>query len=135
MKIITFLLRGIGFVENILVIIIISVLLINAKPILHEIMETTKYNKLISVKSDIFRAASVNNIFTISGQKIELKYGYPSAQSITNIIDLSDFNVSSNEDYIDIRVHNDDKLFLRYFPKEDGLSLKLFKLDQKESSI
>ena len=135
MKIITFLLRGVGLVENILVIIIISVLLINAKPILHEIMETTKYNKLISVKSDIFRAASVNNIFTISGQKIELKYGYPSAQSITNIIDLSDFNVSSNEDYMDIRVHNDDKLFLRYFPKEGGLSLKLFKLDQKESSI
>ncbi len=135
MKIIKFLLRGVGFVENILVIIIISVLLINAKPIYTEIIETTKYNKLISVKSDIFKAASVNNLFTISEQKIQLKYGYPSAQSITNIIDLSDFNVSSNEDYIDVRVYNDDKLFLRYFPTEDGLSLKLFKLNQKESSI
>jgi hypothetical protein len=135
MKIISFVLRGIGLVENILVIIIISVLLINAKPIYSEIMETTKYNKLISVKSDIARAASLHNILTIGEQNIELKYGYPTAQSIKNLVDLSDFNVSTNVDYIDIRVYNDDGLFLRYFPNENGLSLKLFNLDQKESSI
>ncbi len=135
MKIISFVLRGIGLVENILVIIIISMLLINAKPIYSKIIETTKYNKLISVKSDIFRAASLNNILTISEEKIELKYGFPTAQSIKKLVDLSDFDVSTSVDYIDIRVYNNDGLFLRYFPTEDGLSLKLFKLDQKESSI
>ncbi len=135
MKIITFLLRGVGLVENILVIIIIGVILINAKPIYSEIIETTKYNKLISVKSDISRAASLNNILTINEEKIELKFGYPTAQSIKNLVDLSGFNVSTNVDYIDIRVYNDDGLFLRYFPSEDGLSLRLFKLNQKESSI
>lgn len=135
MKIITFVLRGIGLVENILVIIIIGVILINAKPIYSEIIETTKYNKLISLKSDIHRATSMNNILAICEENIELKYGYPSAQSINNLVDLSGFNVSTNVDYIDIRVYNDDGLFLRYFPSEDGLSLRLFKLNQKESSI
>ena len=136
MKIISFLLRGIGLVENILVIIVISVLLINARPIYSEIIEATKYNKLLSVKSDISYAATLDNILSSSKQKIELKYGYPTALSITNIVDLSDFDVSYSANYIDIRVYTDDKLFLRYFPNENGLSLKLFKLDQeKEYSI
>ena len=132
MKIISFLLRGIGLVENILVIIVISVLLINAKPIYSEIMETAKYNKLLSVKSDIFNAVNLNKVLSSSEQKIELKYGYPTAQSITDIVDLSDFDISYYADYIDIRVYNDDKLVLRYFPDENGLLLKLFKLDQKK---
>ena len=132
MKIISFLLRGIGLVENILVIIVIGVLLINAKPIYSEIMETAKYNKLLSVKSDIYNATNLNNILSSSEQKIELKYGYPTAQSITDIVDLSDFDISYHVDYIDIRVYIDDKLVLRYFPDENGLLLKLFKLDQKK---
>ena len=132
MKIISFLLRGIGLVENILVIIVISVLLINAKPIYSEIMETAKYNKLLSVKSDIFNAVNLNKVLSSSEQKIELKYGYPTAQSITDIVNLSDFDISYYADYIDIRVYNDDKLVLRYFPDENGLLLKLFKLDQKK---
>ena len=132
MKIISFLLRGIGLVENILVIIVISVLLINAKPIYSEIMETAKYNKLLSVKSDIFNAVNLNKVLSSSEQKIELKYGYPTAQSITDIVDLSDFDISYHVDYIDIRVYNDDKLFLRYFTDENGLLLKLFKLDHKK---
>ncbi len=136
MKIISFLLRGTGLVENRLVIILISVLLINAKPIYSEIRETAKYNKLFSVKSDIFNAANLNKVLSSSEQKIELKYGYPTAQSITDIVDLSDFDISYHVDYIDIRVYNDDKLVLRYFPDENGLLLKLFKLDQqKEYSI
>ena len=94
MKIISFLLRGIRLVENILVIIVIGVLLINAKPIYSEIMETAKYNKLLSVKSDIYNATNLNNILSSSEQKIELKYGYPTAQSITDIVDLSDFDIS-----------------------------------------
>ena len=132
MKIISFLLRGIGLVENILVIIVIGVLLINAKPIYSEIMETAKYNKLLSVKSDIYNATNLNNILSSSEQKIELKYGYPTAQSITDIVDLSDFDISYHVDYIDIRVYNDDKLVLRYFPDENGRLLKLLKLDQKK---
>ncbi len=132
MKIISVLLRGGGIVEKGLGIIIIGIIFITAMPIYSEIIETSKFTKLFTISLNISRAATKNNVSSCGGEIIEMEYGFPTALSITNIVDLSDFDVSYNLDYIDIRVYEEDELFLRYFPSENGISLNIYTSDQIE---
>ncbi len=132
MKLISVLLRSGGIVEKGLGIIIIGIIFITAIPIYSEIMETSKFNKLFTIRLNISRAATKNNVSSCGGEIIEMEYGFPTALSITNIVDLSDFDVSYNIDYIDIRVYEEDELFLRYFPSENGISLNIYTSDQIE---
>ncbi len=129
MKILSFLLRVTDLFEKAIAVGRICILFITAGPLHSKIMETTKNNMLLSAKSDISYAANSTRFIIAHGKRIEMKYGYPSARSITNIIDLSDFDVSYYLDYIDIRIDKDDNLFLRYFPNEDDPLLKLYKSD------
>jgi hypothetical protein len=128
MKIVSFLIRGTDLFEKTMAIGIICILFITAIPTYSKIIESTTSTKLLSVKTNISYAIELNSLVPVGGRKIKYKYGYPTARSITNIVDLSDFDVSVNIHYIDIRVNEDDKLLLRYFPCEDGPCLKIIKV-------
>jgi hypothetical protein len=131
MKILSFLLRGTDLFEKTMAIGIICILFITAIPKYSKIIESTNTTKLLSVKTNISYAIELNSLLPLGGKKIKFKYGYPTARLITNIVDLSDFDVFVNIHYIDIRVNKDDNLFLRYFPCEDGPCFKIIKVRLK----
>ena len=91
-----------------------------------------KHPKLLTVKSKVSYAVIVSHFHSQGGEKVDSKYGYPTASSITKLVDLSNFDLTYNSDYIDVRIHKNDDLFLRYIPQEDGLSLKCSALIQTE---
>ncbi len=125
--------NGFTLIELIVVISIIGILSSISLPKFVNVVQNAKYAKLEGAMGAIKSSATTINLLYIvsggnntkksdkfylnNGTQIKMRYGYPKGPDIMKYTKLTDYNIITKANRVDIRIKPKDKTFLRYNPQ------------------